>query len=100
MISKPLTLTCTAFACMTVPPGRTVSGNAYMEPMTTHYHSHPAYDQYPVVNITPAAATAYCEWLTDKIGKEQYRFDCQQKRNGWKPVQLIQKPDCSMHRLI
>ncbi|MEZ5053107.1 MAG: SUMF1/EgtB/PvdO family nonheme iron enzyme [Chitinophagales bacterium] len=49
-------------------------GYAYMEPMTTHYHSHPAYDQYPVVNITPAAATAYCEWLTDKIGKEQYRF--------------------------
>ena len=29
MISKPLTPTCTAFACMTVPPGRTVSGNAY-----------------------------------------------------------------------
>lgn len=38
--------------------------NAYNEPMKDHYHFHPAYDRYPVVNISLKAAEAYCSWLT------------------------------------
>lgn len=36
-------------------------------PMKRNYHWHPAYDDYPVVNISYEAATAYCEWLTGLI---------------------------------
>jgi formylglycine-generating enzyme required for sulfatase activity len=39
---------------------------SYNEPMTNSYHSHPAYDNYPIVNITKAAADAYCKWQTEK----------------------------------
>ncbi|MFT6503642.1 MAG: sulfatase activating formylglycine-generating enzyme [Crocinitomicaceae bacterium] len=31
-----------------------------------YYHNHPAYNDYPVVNITKEAAELYCEWLTEK----------------------------------
>jgi len=31
------------------------------------YHTHPAYAEYPVVNISYEAAVAYCSWLTNKI---------------------------------
>ena len=30
------------------------------------YHVHPAYHDYPVVNISHAAAKLYCQWLTEK----------------------------------
>ena len=36
--------------------------NAYAE----HYHDHPAYDNFPVVNISKEGAELYCEWLTEK----------------------------------
>ncbi len=41
----------------------------YNEPMVKTYHSHPAYDNYPIVNITKEAAEAFCEWQTDKYNK-------------------------------
>lgn len=44
-------------------------GNAGLN-YATHYHNHLAYANYPVVNITKAGAELYCEWLTDKIKKE------------------------------
>lgn len=31
-----------------------------------YYHSHPAYNNYPVVNISKEGAELYCEWLTAK----------------------------------
>jgi len=31
-----------------------------------YYHDHPAYQDYPVVNITHEAAQIYCEWLSTK----------------------------------
>ncbi len=36
-----------------------------MEPFITHYHRHPAYGEYPVVNISHEAAMLYCAWLTE-----------------------------------
>ena len=35
--------------------------NAYQD----FYHTHPAYRNYPVVNISKEAAELYCDWLTD-----------------------------------
>jgi formylglycine-generating enzyme required for sulfatase activity len=34
------------------------------EPLSAVYHHHPAYNDYPVVNISQEAARTYCEWLT------------------------------------
>ncbi len=37
---------------------------AFLQPMEDLYFSHPAYDNYPVINITKDNAKAYCDWLT------------------------------------
>lgn len=42
---------------------------AYNEPMTNLYFSHPAFDEYPVVNITREAAQLYCVWLSQECNK-------------------------------
>ncbi len=44
--------------------------------MSRYYHSHPAYDDYPVVNISRKAAQDYCTWRT-----EQYNSDRKRKYN-------------------
>jgi len=45
----------------------------YNQPMVNMYHSHPAYDDYPVVNISHFAATKYCEWLTQQYNTQRKR---------------------------
>lgn len=42
---------------------------SYNEPMKNLYFWHPAYDEYPVVNISQRAAEMYCEWLTVETNK-------------------------------
>lgn len=46
----------------------------YLEPMTQLYFSHPAYHDYPVVNISRTGAEMYCAWLTiaanEKLGEK------------------------------
>jgi formylglycine-generating enzyme required for sulfatase activity len=37
--------------------------------MKDHYFSHPAYDNYPVVNISREGAEMYCKWLTQEVYK-------------------------------
>ena len=41
----------------------------YFEPMKEYYFTHPAYDEYPVVNVSKEGAKLYCEYLTDKYKK-------------------------------
>ena len=47
----------------------------YGEPMTINqrYHRHPAFSDYPVVNISYAAAMEYCNWLTETYHKDPKR---------------------------
>lgn len=42
------------------------SDHKYLGPMEQYYHSHPAYDNYPVVNVSKAGAELFCQWLTAK----------------------------------
>lgn len=39
---------------------------SYHDPMTAAYNWHPAYANYPVVNISYEAAALFCNWLTEK----------------------------------
>ena len=41
----------------------------YMNSFVEIYHTHPAYGNYPVVNITYEGAQLYCKWLTEKTNK-------------------------------
>lgn len=38
--------------------------NTFKNKYVDFYHNHPAYRDYPVVNISKEAAELYCEWLT------------------------------------
>lgn len=49
-----------------------------MNNYSEYYFSHPAYANFPVVNVTQEGATLYCEWLEGKInaamaGKRQVK---------------------------
>lgn len=48
--------------------------NGSMQSMVDYYSSHPAYRNYPVVNITKEGAILYCEWLSEKY-KTMYGED-------------------------
>ena len=40
-----------------------------MEPIKEHYFSHPAYHEYPVVNITKEGAQLYCDFLKNILNE-------------------------------
>lgn len=40
--------------------------NTHMQPMADYYHRHPAYHNYPVVNVSKEGAELFCQWLTDQ----------------------------------
>lgn len=48
------------------------------EAMSTHYFSHPAYRNFPVVNISKKQAEGYCNWLSEvwqkNTGNTSIRF--------------------------
>lgn len=40
-----------------------IPGQSYNEPMEQQYFSHPAYNDYPVVNVSKEGVELYCQWL-------------------------------------
>lgn len=55
------------YALAQIDSSQWVIGKSYNMPFAEYYHKHPAYAQYPVVNISHAAAVLYCEWLSEKM---------------------------------
>jgi formylglycine-generating enzyme len=45
----------------------------YGEPMNIYYHRHPAYANYPVVNVSHEAANEYCKWMTEFYNSDPKR---------------------------
>jgi len=39
---------------------------SFNEPYVEYYHKHPAYAEYPVVNVSKEGAELFCEWLSKK----------------------------------
>jgi formylglycine-generating enzyme required for sulfatase activity len=49
----------------------------HLEPFVDYYFRHPAYNDYPVVNVSKRGAELYCEWLMKKYNstsKQKARF--------------------------
>ncbi len=46
----------------------------FNEPYSTYYSTHPAYENYPVVNISHEAALLYCEWLTENSKEKNINY--------------------------
>jgi sulfatase modifying factor 1 len=46
---------------------------SYNEPYVKYYHSHPAYFNYPVVNVSYDGAQLFCEWLTETYNNNPKR---------------------------
>lgn len=45
----------------------------YNEPYVTFYFRHPAYENYPVVNVSYEGAMLFCEWLTTEYNANPKR---------------------------
>lgn len=43
--------------------------NTHMEPLKENYHVHPAYFEYPVVNVSHEGAQLFCDWLTEQYNQ-------------------------------
>lgn len=48
---------------------RWIENLSYGEPYMEYYHAHPAYDTYPVVNVSYEGAELYCKWLSEKYNE-------------------------------
>jgi hypothetical protein len=46
---------------------------SFRDPMAQMYHWHPAYKNYPIVNVSYESAIAYCEWLTKQYNLQRNR---------------------------
>lgn len=55
---------------------------SFLEPMNKMYHWHPAYNEYPVVNISRKGAELFCEWISAEIRKSD------KNKNGLASVQI------------
>ncbi len=40
-----------------------------MQPMVEYYYQHPAYGNYPVVNVSKDQMQGYCNWLSDILNE-------------------------------
>lgn len=45
----------------------------FSEPFVAYYHSHPAYDAYPVVNVSHKQVVEYLSWLTNQYNSSPNR---------------------------
>ncbi|NOT50941.1 MAG: SUMF1/EgtB/PvdO family nonheme iron enzyme [Chitinophagaceae bacterium] len=60
---------------------------SYGEPMVLHYYTHPAFNNYPMVNVSYEGAMKYCEWLQSTIQKDNPDFIIEVKlpeREQWR----------------
>lgn len=47
-----------------------INGKSFYEPMKKNYFWHPAYDEFPVVNVSREGAKMFCVWLTNSVNEK------------------------------
>lgn len=47
--------------------------NNFNHPFTELYFRHPAYEDYPLVNVRHENAVAYCKWLTERLNQLDWK---------------------------
>ena len=47
-----------------------LSPGTYCEPYSQYYFRHPAYREYPVVNVSKRQAEAFCEWMEVQLNEQ------------------------------
>jgi formylglycine-generating enzyme required for sulfatase activity len=52
---------------------RWVDKISFNEPYVKYYHTHPAYFNYPLVNVSYEGAQLFCEWLTETYNSNPKR---------------------------
>lgn len=62
-----------------------VSGKIDNQPYLTHYFSHPAYNNYPVVGITYEQVIDFCKWRTERV-KEHITLLKKKNKNTYYPT--------------
>lgn len=55
------------YAIAKVDSAKWSSNNSMNSKYQEFYHTHPAYRDYPVVNVSKDGAALYCEWVSEKI---------------------------------
>jgi formylglycine-generating enzyme required for sulfatase activity len=56
--------------------------SSYFEPMKKNYFWHPAYDSYPVLNVSREGAKLYCIWLTQAVNEKIKKDNAESKWNS------------------
>src|SRR3989344_7204128 len=47
-----------------------INNRPFMEPMRKNYLWHPAYDEFPVVNVSREGVKMFCTWLTQSVNEK------------------------------
>lgn len=61
-------------------------------PMEELYFSHPAYNDYPVVNVSREGAELYCKWLSQEI----YKFVDDKKKHQYNDIRIPSREEWVM----
>lgn len=56
-------------AIVQVDTAKWSSPSAYNDPLIHYYFQHPAYNSYPLVNVSYESAQLYCKWLTARLNE-------------------------------
>jgi hypothetical protein len=64
----------------------------FNKPMEELYFSHPAYNNYPVVNVSREGAELYCKWLS----KEIYKFVDDKKKDQFNDIRIPSRAEWVM----
>jgi len=65
-----------------------------------HYHVHPAYSDYPVVNVTYLGALGYCDYMTKKLNTLMRKTGIQVKVRLPFDIEIIRAGIADNHRWV
>lgn len=65
-----------------------------LEPIAKNYAWHPAFKNYPVVNVQHYGAKKFCDWVTEKHGRPEVKFRLPSEKEFY---ELLEKVEVELH---